>query len=371
MLKSEKPAAQDKNNFSASVASRGGTRARLSIALLFVLALVVTALAIPAATAQDFSLTAGPLTEKAVAPGGTSASNVTLTTNSGFVGPVTFSCTVTPIGVSGTVSNPVCTVSPASLAEAGGASATITTTDTTTNVSYSIVVSGTDASGTVSAQPLTLTVLAVTPVFTLSVVDPVAPSSVPAASSAEGTIVVNPINGYTTPTTCTQSTTAANCGITLYCASISPLELYSPYCSFTYPNGFPSLVVGGGQSSQPVTVTINTFGPVITGSKSSRRILYALWCGIPLFGLVAMICSDNRKRKIWGITSIFLLIAALTLTPACSNTSTQTTTNNGVTPAATYTFTIVGVDGNGVASSNTGSSTTTPSVTLTVTAPTT
>ena len=66
-----------------------------------------------------------------------------------------------------------------------------------------------------------------------------------------------------------------------------------------------------------------------------------------------------------------LLLAALTLTPACGNTGTQTTTPNGITPAGTYTFTIVGVDGNGVASSNTGSTTTTPSVTLTVTAPTT
>jgi hypothetical protein len=41
-----------------------------------------------------------------------------------------------------------------------------------------------------------------------------------------------------------------------------------------------------------------------------------------------------------------------------------------VTPANTYTFTIVGIDSNGVISSNTGTNTSAPTVTLTVTAPT-
>jgi len=58
------------------------------------------------------------------------------------------------------------------------------------------------------------------------------------------------------------------------------------------------------------------------------------------------------------------------LTPACGNSSsTSTTTPNGVTPANTYTFTIIGVDSNGVLSSNTSTTSTGPTVSLTVTAP--
>jgi hypothetical protein len=58
------------------------------------------------------------------------------------------------------------------------------------------------------------------------------------------------------------------------------------------------------------------------------------------------------------------------LTPACGSSGTTTTTPNGVTPANTYTFTIIGVDANGVVSSNSTGTTGGPSVSLTVTAPT-
>jgi hypothetical protein len=56
--------------------------------------------------------------------------------------------------------------------------------------------------------------------------------------------------------------------------------------------------------------------------------------------------------------------------PDARNTTTTTTTPNGVTPNNTYTFTVVGVDADGVISSNTTSTTSAnPTVTLTVTSP--
>ena len=69
--------------------------------------------------------------------------------------------------------------------------------------------------------------------------------------------------------------------------------------------------------------------------------------------------------------SLFVLSGVLLLIPACTNTNSNTTTTpNGITPANTYSFTIVGVDTNGVVSSNTGSTTSAgPTVSLTVTAP--
>jgi hypothetical protein len=80
--------------------------------------------------------------------------------------------------------------------------------------------------------------------------------------------------------------------------------------------------------------------------------------------------GGKRSKTAWLLAAIFVVGAGFLLMPSCSNTSnTQVCTPNGTTPANTYTFTIVGVDSNGVASSNTGSGTSGPSVTLTVTAP--
>jgi len=313
------------------------------------------------ASAQDFTLTAAPLTEPAVAAGGTSASNITVTTASGFNGPITFACAVTP-SVQGTVSNPVCTVSPPTLNSAGGATATITTTPTTTAVSYTISISGTDASGTQTSQPLTLTVLAVTPSFTITVLQQIAPSSVPAGNGAEATITVTPLDGYTN--------TAAT-GITLYCATITPLVTIPPVCSFSYPANSTTLVLNGTTPATS-TLTINTFGPEPCGTTTAMN-FPANWLPLPLLGLVglAWAAAGRRSLKAWALLAMFVLGASLLLLPACgTNSGVCTTTPNGDTPANSYTFTLVGVDGNGVASSNTGTGATGNSVSLTVTAPT-
>jgi hypothetical protein len=323
--------------------------------------LAVAVLAIPAARAQtDFTMTvSSSLSPDAVAPGGTSSANITIVTGNGFVGPITFGCTVTP-SVGGTVSNPVCTVSPATLSASGGASATLTTTATTTTVSYAVTITATDSSGTVTAAPLSLTVLSVTPQFTITVETAISPSKVPAGSGAEGEIIVNPVNGYSSPSG----------GITLYCATITPLVTIPPWCVFSYPPGKSGLTVTAS-SSATSTITINTWGPETTSAPHPRK-FYALWMSLPLLGLTCLggALGRRRSRKAWVVMAVLVAAASLLLVPACSNTGNQTSTPNGTTPADTYTFTIVGVDSNGVASSNTGSSGSSgPSVSLTVTAP--
>jgi hypothetical protein len=292
----------------------------------------------PKASAVDFTMTVNPnLSPDAVAPGGTSAATITIVTGTGFAGPITFGCTVTP-SVPGTVDNPVCTVSP--------------------TVSYGIVITATDASGTVNSQSLNLTVLSVTPQFTITVQNTVAPNSVPAGSGAEGIVSVNPVNGYTNTTG----------GITLYCATITPLVTIAPFCSFN-PNG-PNLKLSG-TTAVPSTLTISTFGATTTqcANFGSRR-FYAFWFGLPMLTFVGLgaAAGGKRSRKAWGLLALFVISAGFLLMPSCSNTANRTCTPNGVTPANTYTFTIVGVDSNGVASSNTGSGTGS-TVTLTVTAP--
>jgi hypothetical protein len=327
--------------------------------LLFVLFLSLALT--PAALAQgtsEFTLTTTTLDPVAIAPGGTSATTITVDPVNGFSGTVTLGCQIT--SSQPTTSTPVCTVSPASVTPAATATATITSTIQTTTVGYSVTITGTGPTTTYSAPPEQLTVLAVTPQFTITVTSAIAPTSVPAGNGAQGTVTVNPINGYLTPT---------NGSITLYCSTITPLVTIAPRCSFTYPNTPFKL----GTNPEPVTVTINTFGPVVTGAALRPRNFYALWLSLPLLGFagVGTALGGKRSRKALGLLAVLVASAAFLLLPSCGGTTgTSTTTPNGVTPANTYTFTIVGIDSNGVISSNTGTNTSAPTVSLTVTAPT-
>ena len=316
---------------------------------------------VPSASAQDFSLLVGPLTPPAVAPGGQTSAIITITALSGFSGPVALTCQVTSLQT--TTSLPVCTISPDSMTASGSASATITTTGSTTETLYTITITATDSSGTLSAPPASLTVLAVSAQFTITIQTAVAPSSVAAGSGAQGIININPINGYTSPTDPNDPTKG---GVTLSCASVTPLVTIPPICSFDPPNP----TVNGTIATS--TLTISSYGPVTTGAGIRPRGFYALWLPLPMLALagIGAVFGKKRSGSAYGIVGLLIITGILFLVPACgNNTTTSTTTPNGITPANSYTFGIVGVDINGVASSNTGTTSTNPTVTLTVTAP--
>ena len=116
------------------------------------------------------------------------------------------------------------------------------------------------------------------PQFTISVTRTVTPSTVPAGSGGQGTITVNPINGYFTPPADVQN----DPGITFSCSSITPLVTIPPVCSFTYPNGHHPCPFRTGSATS--TITINTFGPVIIGAAAHPRTFYALWLPVPMLG---------------------------------------------------------------------------------------
>jgi hypothetical protein len=196
----------------------------------------------------------------------------------------------------------------------------------------------------------------VTSQFTITVATPVAPGSVPAGSGGEGTININPINGYTG-------------SVTLSCSSITPLVTLPPVCSF---NPQPVIVNG---TVATTTITINTAGPIITGKAIHPRGFYALWLSIPMLSFVGLgaALGGKRSRKAWGLLALFIISGSFLLMPACGNSRVTTSEPNGVTPPNTYSFTILGVDANGNASSNSANGTTGTglSVSLAVTAPTT
>lgn len=332
---------------------------------LVLLCLCAALLSVPAASAQpDFTLTTpGSMSPDATAPGGTSSANITMVAGSGFVGPVTLGCTVTPTVAITSSYFPTCVMSPVSLTASGGTSATVTTYLQTPQISYTITFTGTDSSGTQTAQ-LSLTVLSVSPQFTITVQSKVAPSSVVAGTGATAVVNVNPLAGYTTPSG----------GITLYCGSITPLVTVAPVCSFSTNNETGHLQISGN-TTVPSTLTINTFGPILCAAVYSRS-FYAFWLSIPIMGLAGLgaAARDKKRRKVWGVMALFVVGGALLLLPACGNTITNACTSagnapNGTTPANTYTFTIIGVDSNGVVSSNSTLTSGAATVSLGVTAP--
>lgn len=340
---------------------------RLRHAGVAALCLLAAWLALPlVASAQGVTLQAATFSPEAVAPGGTASSTITVGSINGFSGTVDLTCAVTWTAT--TVNDPpACTVSPSTVTPNASASATFTTsagngtTDLgTSTVGYTITISATPSSGTAPTPvTLTVTVLAVTPQFTITVEKTVSPSSVPAGDGGTGTVTINPINGYTNPK-----------GVTLSCASITPLVTIPPTCSFN-----PPIVPVISGEVVPSILTISTFGPIITGSSSTPRGFYALWLPLPMLAFAGLGAAfggkaKNRKSRAWGLLALFVMSGAFLLMPACGNTSTSTTTPNGITPNNTYTFTLMGVDSNGVISSNTGSTTgANPTVTLTVSTP--
>ena len=335
-----------------------------TIAVLWAATAFLTLLSSASAQA-DFTLQATPFSPDAVAPGGTSSSNITVGTVNGFSGTVDLTCQVSSTQT--TTAPPTCAVSPTTVTPPANAAVTITTTAQTTTVGYSITITGTATavpSDTHTTPPQNLTVLAVTAQFTITVQSAVVPSSVPAGSGSQGVILINPINGYSSPTKQVGGKTVA--GITLSCTSINPLVTIPPVCSFNPP----SPAVNGVPVTS--TLTISTYGPVTTGAVAHRRALWALWLPLPMLALVGLgaALGGKQSRKAWGVLALFVVGGALFLMPACSNIAVTTITPNGLTPANTYSLTVQGVDVNGVISSNTSTTSANPTVTLTVTKPT-
>ena len=336
---------------------------RAGLAAFLCLAAAVSSSPRAAAQTPEFTLTPSALNPGAVAPGGVSSIALQVTSQSGFSGTINLTCQVTSSIT--TTDTPECSMSPASVTVPGVATANITTKGTTTQTLYGVTITGTDPTTSFSATTpaQNFTVLAVTPQFTISVQSPVSPNSVVAGRNAVGVVIVNAANGYTPP----------KGGITLSCGSITPLETITPVCSFTYPNSSLSNAMSfNGGTAGIGNLTITTFGPITTGARAQRSSYYALWFALPFFGFagIGVSTANRRSRKAWLLISLFVLASLFLLIPACgSNTSSTTTTPNGTTPANTYTFTIVGVDANGVVSSNVSSTNSGPTVTLTVTAP--
>jgi hypothetical protein len=286
-----------------------------------------------------FSLTPSGPQPKAVDPGEVATATIDVTSIGGFSGLVTLTCAVTSNVV--TSSPPVCAPVSQSVTPSAIASLTFTTLGTPAGA-YTITVTGTSGS-IVETTTLLLNVVDVPQDYTLAVTTGVSPSTVTAGNGAQATLTVTPIASY-------------NGSVTLSCLSITPTVTAAPACSFNPP----TVQVTSGPAPTSV-LTITTIGTLTTGKNvSAPRMFYALWIGMPGFVLLGMAVGGKRRRTLSGLLLLIALGGSVLSLPSCS--ASHTTANNGlVTPKNTYTFTLTGVDANGVSPSNTN-----PTVSLTV-----
>lgn len=296
-----------------------------------------------AQSAPDFTLQAAAFSPIAVDPGGTSSSNILLNPLNGFNSAVSLTCAVSP----STANTPTCLMSPASVAPPAGAAATITAATNSgaaTPGLYTVTFTGTTTiNGTqvTHAAQQSLTVLAVTPQFTITVISAISPSSVHAGSGASGLIQVTPINSYTGT-------------VTLSCSSVTPLVTVPPQCSFS-PQ--PVKISGVPKISQ---ISISTVGPTTVIPPTALLFPMLFIIGLGATG------TGRRSRQFWLWLGVLFLGASVLLVPACTTHIPLIQNNpNLLTPKDSYVFTLSGIDENGNTSSNAGSATS-PTVSLTV-----
>jgi hypothetical protein len=167
--------------------------------------------------------------------------------------------------------------------------------------------------------------------------------------SPTATITVGSVNGF-------------NSAVTLAC-SVSPVVTTGATCAFSNPGGS---VTPAANSTATATLTVSTTAAAALLERPSKGrapgVLYAML--LPVFGITLLGAglgsAGTRRRKVFGLLMLGMVVGCLFLMPACSSNS-----NNGGgggntgTPAGSYTITVTGSSGGTVV---TGS----PALTLTV-----
>ena len=163
--------------------------------------------------------------------------------------------------------------------------------------------------------------------------------------SATATITVGSTNGFSS-------------AVTLAC-SVAPVVTKGPTCGAS-----PSPVTPPANSTVTSTLSVST----TTASallehptdRRSSRMFYAIL--LPVFGITllgtGLGSAGSRRRKLFGVLMLGMVLAGLLLMPACGGGSSSGGGSSG-TPPGTYTITVTG---NGGGATVTGS----PALTLTV-----
>ena len=302
---------------------------------------------------QTFTMMVTEPYPSAVDAGQDSKSYINLGTLNGFTGNVSLTCTVAPVVLNG----PTCTP-PATATPPQQVAMSITVGDLAPAGFYTLTVTGTgpNPSNTdTNTATINLTVLSITPDYTMAVTTAIFPTSVHAGFTAVATITVSPINGYSGT-------------VTLSCSAITPLATPAPSCSFSPPavgpqaNGLEppytsvlTITTTGNTPPPPTPASLlgslnGTGGSWPRGANSPS--FMGWWLAFPGLGLIALaLTTSGQRRKLCMLSLLLVSAASLLLLPACS-TNNSNTGLNGATPKNTYVFTLTGADTQGVAPSN-------------------
>lgn len=294
------------------------------------------------AFAQGFTLTTNGqgLFPAAVPGGGTSTATLTLASVGGFNGSVAFTCVVT----GNQTPLPTCLVSPSTDTPSAQVSVTISTATSAGTAlagQYQFTITGSATGQTSQSVSLTLTVVDSEENYLITISKEISPANVTPGGGAQATILITPTSGYSGT-------------VTLSCASITPAVEAAPICAFAGSNGSPSVSITTGSPNTAV-LTVSTYGTNQTMAQGwSVRLFYGFWLALPGLALVGFGAGGKKRSRLLGIFLLLAIAAGLLLLPSCSSSSTTSNNSNGfVTPKNSYTFTISGVDQNGVGPSNT------------------
>jgi len=160
---------------------------------------------------------------------------------------------------------------------------------------------------------------------------------------ANATITVNSTGGF-------------NSAVTLAC-SVAPVVTNGPTCGFT---GNPVTPPANGSGTATLNVATSVAAARLDPPANRHSgMLYAMI--LPVFGLALVGAgfgpSGSRRRKLFGLMMLGMVLSGLLILPACSSGSGSK--GGGGTPAGSYTITVTGSGGGATA---TGS----PALTLTV-----
>jgi len=140
-----------------------------------------------------------------------------------------------------------------------------------------------------------------------------------------------------------------------YQIQLTPQPIYNTNISLAVtglPNGTTSAFTTNPvtlQGSSPGATTLNvttTARPIPVPETAGLlvRHLYALWLPLPGLAMLGFAAAgDRRRRRIFGLFLLCLVLGMLILLPACSHTTTQPPASG--TPAGTYTLTVTATSG--------------------------
>jgi subtilisin family serine protease len=293
----------------------------------------------------DFGLTVAP-SSVGVTPGGTASYTVSLSSIAGFSGAVALSVSGPP-GSVGTA-----TLTPASVSSPGTAAISVTTAPTAAPGSYPVTVTGTN--GTTSHAATAMLVVQPPPDFTLTVTP--GSRTVAAGATAQYTVGVGPVNGFTGAVTLAVSGLPASVGA----AVLTPPSITGA--------GTSVLSIGTSAGAPPGTYPLTVTG---SGTGSGAGITHSVGLSLTVtpaqgFTLAATPAVATARRGgstsySVGVTPVGGFTGAVTLSRSGlpSGTTTSWSANpvtvpgtsvltvriGGATPRGTFTVRITGTSG--------------------------